>query len=801
MKGDFTRPTFDRARRYSGVRMQQGRVLLDADWNEQLDIQRRLDARSTADAVGAYGVPSSAPDGFQVYINSNAPWIRAGRIYVDGVLCENDADRAIAALPDGAEGLPGFGTYLAFLDVWQTGVTALEDPSIREVGLHGADTATRDRTVWQVRWAPFTPGADDAVDPVAWITQHQLRRTGDLAQMTARVRDGEATGFASCAVPTTAGYQRQENLLYRVEVHAGGVGGAAKIKWSRDNGATAARCAGLNNTVPATPALTLGGVDRDRFLAFEVGDHIELTTDAREVARTPGSFARIVDRDVDLLRLDIELLAGETALTGWFEDPSPGVADGRKVRRWEGAPVTVSAAVTDGMSNEVLLGSHGTDDGIVIQFKVESGGLQHFHVGDYWLIPARASTGAIEWPRSGVSAALLRPHGPVHRYAPLALLEYVAGGVGTWQAPLRDYLFHARCPPLAEMRQLVYTGEAEPNASAPGEFTVSVAAAEGGAIVEGARVRFSAAAGCELWGGSAWQATPLEVAVSGGVATCNARLLDEVARGQVEASLLSVDSSPRYTPLRFVLRDRRFRLPRENLLLDLDADRDVVADATYNKVTMWKSLTTPTAVVLTTVGPPAGPPVLVPGAFAGRSAVRFDRSGAHLEVTDGGSLAYLDKPWLTIYVVGVATHGANNDHLIARTVPGFGRPRWDITIKSDTQFELSHNGATSDLYTLSAAQPPALPAVWSHGTSRSCLFRNGSQILRDVPPPPPPPPPADAVLSDLDTSSPTGELVVGAGSVDVARVLVYEGDHVPARQRAVLAYLAQEYRLLLDRVS
>ena len=51
------------------------------------------------------------------------------------------------ALPDGAEGLPGFGTYLAFLDVWQTGVTALEDPSIREVGLHGADTATRDRTV------------------------------------------------------------------------------------------------------------------------------------------------------------------------------------------------------------------------------------------------------------------------------------------------------------------------------------------------------------------------------------------------------------------------------------------------------------------------------------------------------------------------------------------------------------------------------------------------------------------------------------------------------------------------------
>ena len=36
--GDFTRTTFDPTHHYSGVRMQQGRVQLDADWNEQLDI-------------------------------------------------------------------------------------------------------------------------------------------------------------------------------------------------------------------------------------------------------------------------------------------------------------------------------------------------------------------------------------------------------------------------------------------------------------------------------------------------------------------------------------------------------------------------------------------------------------------------------------------------------------------------------------------------------------------------------------------------------------------------------------------
>ena len=35
MNGDISRDTFDARKRYAGVVMQQGRVLLDADWNEQ----------------------------------------------------------------------------------------------------------------------------------------------------------------------------------------------------------------------------------------------------------------------------------------------------------------------------------------------------------------------------------------------------------------------------------------------------------------------------------------------------------------------------------------------------------------------------------------------------------------------------------------------------------------------------------------------------------------------------------------------------------------------------------------------
>ena len=81
--------------------------------------------------------------------------ISPGRIYVDGILCENfkDTDNYITNQDD----LPDYklledqGVYLAYLDVWQRHITYIEDPQIREVALGGPDTATRTKTVWQVK--------------------------------------------------------------------------------------------------------------------------------------------------------------------------------------------------------------------------------------------------------------------------------------------------------------------------------------------------------------------------------------------------------------------------------------------------------------------------------------------------------------------------------------------------------------------------------------------------------------------------------------------------------------------------
>jgi hypothetical protein len=93
MKGDFSRLTFNPRKRYSGVLMQQGRVQTDADWNEQLEIQHHRAETEARDVIGLCGVPKES-GGFAVQPLDSVPAgvidlaISAGRIYVDGLLCE-----------------------------------------------------------------------------------------------------------------------------------------------------------------------------------------------------------------------------------------------------------------------------------------------------------------------------------------------------------------------------------------------------------------------------------------------------------------------------------------------------------------------------------------------------------------------------------------------------------------------------------------------------------------------------------------------------------------------------------------
>lgn len=92
--GDFSRDTNDPRKHYSGVLMQQGRVQLDADWNEQLALQLYRTELEARDVIGACGVPKKV-GGFEIGLAPGGQdlTISPGRIYVDGLLCESDAAR------------------------------------------------------------------------------------------------------------------------------------------------------------------------------------------------------------------------------------------------------------------------------------------------------------------------------------------------------------------------------------------------------------------------------------------------------------------------------------------------------------------------------------------------------------------------------------------------------------------------------------------------------------------------------------------------------------------------------------
>ena len=108
-RGDFTRDTFEPFKHFCRVLMQQGRVQLDADWNEQAAILLNYIRTLAKDLMGPSG---AAGDGFllgQMLDNSGNPasladfLIHWGDFYVDGILCElNSESLPIAVDPKNA---------------------------------------------------------------------------------------------------------------------------------------------------------------------------------------------------------------------------------------------------------------------------------------------------------------------------------------------------------------------------------------------------------------------------------------------------------------------------------------------------------------------------------------------------------------------------------------------------------------------------------------------------------------------------------------------------------------------------
>jgi hypothetical protein len=406
MKGDFSRLTFQPDAPYSSVRLQQGRVPVDADWNEQVDIDAYVRRRALRDVIGSCCIPQSAPDSFRVSLNGNGGIeIAGGRAWVGGVLCEEAAAQTLDA-PESP------GRYVVYLEVFERHVTAIEDPEIREIALGGPDTATRTATVCRARIAPVGPN-DTCAALAGWTPDGQT--TGRLNAST-----GSQPPETPCVVPAAAGYALLGNQLYRVEIQSSGeIGGALEptFKWSRDNGSIAAEWLELDGN-----ELVIPDAGRDDVLGFHDNRWVELSHDALDLAGEPGIMVEVEGRRTDGEgRYRLEFNSHGQAV------PDPATLDHPKVRRWDqdaGSDPNLGAVPITAADTPIPL-----EGGVEVSF---SAGF--YRAGDYWLIPARTFSGEtlgdILWPRDDSGTPLPQtPHGVTRYFCRLAVVTVSEQGL------------------------------------------------------------------------------------------------------------------------------------------------------------------------------------------------------------------------------------------------------------------------------------------------------------------------------------------------------------------------------------
>jgi hypothetical protein len=445
MHGDFAQVSFNQGNAFTRVFPQQGRMLLEAELNEQTAIHLHYHRELICDLVGRCW---TAGDGFALAPGTAKDFkIGAGRLYLDGIPCELTAETTYLNQPFApVPGEPAAGDlpvpFVVFAECWERHRSAVQLPELREVALRGRDTASRAQIAWQVRLlteamvsklqetfarlaairdrpeSPFeyregslqkfgtalNKAATELIaefgGPTAKACEKSkafldvMNRVGSLMRARARY---ESRNLDPCAIPAEAQFRSRNNQLYRVEIHRPGDATQATFKWSRENGSiefAIDNVKGEGGIVTASIE-TLG---RDRRTGLCEGDWVELSSDEFELAQLSPPLAQItmIDRAKRSVTMQVE--------------PGTDFTQCTLLRRWD-QTIETAPTLTESGTIPVQESSEGRwtqlERGVQIQFA--PGGL--YYVGDYWLIPARVETNDVIWPQVDEKPAAIPPHG------------------------------------------------------------------------------------------------------------------------------------------------------------------------------------------------------------------------------------------------------------------------------------------------------------------------------------------------------------------------------------------------------
>jgi hypothetical protein len=449
---DLSRVATDPRKHYAGVRMQQGRVLTDDDFNEAGAIDAEELRRTRLHAIGAYGTPDAGflPKNLAVVAGRCDFTLSAGTLYLGGQRLEMNPEERFLLQKDwlnfnpatDAPAAPANGatrTDMVWIETWQQPVTAVEDSELFEVALGGPDTSTRWRTMRRVH---VTPGVVQDECAEAWAAVSAgfaagLGAVGTLnaemevvttATLTVSFTASPASGDL-CAPPLAGGYLGAENQAVRVQLVS-----ATHYTWGYDNAAPLYR-AQVTAVGGAAIRVKLLNQPRDAAHWPLSGQVVELLpwsaalSNGERPAEIAGHLCKVAvsyDPDTQTLDIDTPLPAGFGAQWQARADVA-SFFDGSAeqnffyLRVWNRGDDLVSPAAIPIATP--ALGNTG------LQVAFGGGPLR---AGDHWIIAARPAAPDVVTPWQLLSGA---PANGLRRWrAPLALLRWsTAGGVTTGQ--------------------------------------------------------------------------------------------------------------------------------------------------------------------------------------------------------------------------------------------------------------------------------------------------------------------------------------------------------------------------------
>jgi hypothetical protein len=486
MKADLTRRTFRHERHYISTLQQQGRVPIDADWNEQGEIQQHRDESEAIDVIGPSGFPNSAgnfllgltPDGSDVVVDP-------GRGYVDGILCELDADPVATAITSATTITPLTwtldGTQLR-LGEWislsststaarRYRITAMDPASLILTLGAGSDnlvtlfgganqTAQIARVVtygvqpewWQpddTTW-PNPPALPSVALPAPgiYLAYLDVWRRHVTALEDPEIREVALGGPDTCTRVRTTW---QVRLSLSGSPSSGITCASATLPAPITRGALAARAKQPAADTPCVIAPTARYRSLENQLyRVEVHEGGLLGTATFKYSTDNGSFVSAWTGQTGMV-LNVASTGKDSVLRFSAGDWVELIDDSHELAGAPGTLVKVASVGTNSITITVsvdikqfplnprirkwdqttatgtMLVEQPGGDGYLdldsgVQIRFEPGA---YTTGDYWMIPARTITTDVDWPKSESGASLSQPPlGIQHHYAKLGLVTW-----------------------------------------------------------------------------------------------------------------------------------------------------------------------------------------------------------------------------------------------------------------------------------------------------------------------------------------------------------------------------------------